>query len=379
MLFKMDVVIMKETLKTLSMIPGISGHEDIIRKEIKTMIEKHVDEIKEDKMGNLIAVVKGEKKGPKILLSAHMDQIGFIVNHLEDKYIRVTPIGGISAKAAPMTPVNIYTKNKDIKGVLVSKSAFLEEPEESKKVTKIKDLFIDIGIINKDDKTTDDKDKKNKSDNKKQDILEEHGIELGDPVTFDVPFVELKNNCVRGMAFDDRAGCAVLIEAIKNLKKDFAGEVNFLFCTQEEVGLKGSRTAVFGINPDVALVVDMTTTGDMPGISKIDSSTILGAGPIITLADAEGRGLLIRKNVKEWLIGAVKKDKIKHQVEIGVRFGTTDATIINMSREGIPTGLISLPGRHIHSPTEIVNIDDLNGATKLLLAAIKSAENHFKN
>ena len=181
------------------------------------------------------------------------------------------------------------------------------------------------------------------------------------------------------MAFDDRAGCTILIEAIKTMNKDFAGEVHFLFCTQEEVGLKGSRTAAYGINPDVALVVDMTTTGDMPGISKIDSSTILGAGPIITLADAEGRGLLIRSDVKDWLIDTAKNNNIKHQVEIGVRFGTTDATIINMSREGIPTGLISLPGRHIHSPTEIVNIDDLNGATKLLVSSIKSASKYFKN
>ncbi|MCK4550676.1 MAG: M20/M25/M40 family metallo-hydrolase [Candidatus Aenigmarchaeota archaeon] len=363
----MDVITMKDILKELSDVPGISGHEDAIRHTIKNKIKKYADEIHEDKMGNLVAVVKGNKKGLKILLSAHMDQIGFIVNHMEDKYIKVTPIGGISEKITPMTPVKIHTKKREINGVIVCKGPFFEEADESKKVTKLKELFIDIGLIVKE--------KKDK--NKEEDLLLQHGIEIGDQITFDVPFVELQDNSVRGTAFDDRAGCAVLIEAIKNIGNNFSGEAHFLFATQEEVGLKGSRTAAFGINPDIALVVDTTSTGDMPGITKADSSTILGKGPIVTLADAEGRGLLIRKNIKEWLVGTAKNNKIKHQLEIGLRFGTTDATIINMSREGIPTGLISIPGRHIHSPTEIVNIDDLKGAAKLIVASIKSAETCF--
>jgi len=357
---------MKETLKALSAIPGISGHEDLVREHIKKTIKPYVDDIRDDRMGNLIAVVKGTKKGPKILLSAHMDQIGFIVNHADDKYLKVTPIGGISEKVTPMTPITIHTKKKELKGVIVCKSVFLEETEESKKVTKLKDLLVDIGSI--------EGDEENKN---KKDILKKYGIEIGDPITYDIPFAELQDNCVRGVAFDDRAGCAVLVEALKTLGRNFSGEAHFLFCTQEEVGLKGSRTAAFGIGPDVALVVDTTITGDMPGLTKIDSSTILGKGPIITLADAEGRGLLLRQNVKDWLVETAKKEKIKHQIEIGIRFGTTDATIINMSREGIPTGLISLPGRHIHSPTEIVNIDDLVGATDLVVASIKSANDYF--
>ena len=365
----MDVIAMKDILKELSAVPGISGQEDVIRQTIKNKIKKYADEIHEDKMGNLVAVVKGNKKGPKILLSAHMDQIGFIVNHMEDKYLKVTPIGGISEKITPMTPVKIHTKNREINGVIVCKGPFFEEADESKKVTKLKELFIDIGLI--------DEEKKDKDKDKEKDLLVQHGIEIGDQITFDVPFVELQDNSVRGTAFDDRAGCAVLVEAIKNLGNNFSGEAHFLFATQEEVGLKGSRTAAFRINPDVALVVDITSTGDMPGITKSDSSTILGKGPIVTLADAEGRGLLIRKNIKEWLVGTAKNNKIKHQLEIGLRFGTTDATIINMSREGIPTGLISLPGRHIHSPTEIVNLDDLKESTNLVVASIKSAEAYF--
>ncbi len=367
----MDVIAMKDILKDLSAVPGISGQEDVVCHTIKNKIKNYADEVHEDKMGNLVAVVKGNKKGPKLLLSAHMDQIGFIVNHMEDKYIKVTPIGGISEKITPMTPVKIHTKNREINGVIVCKGPFFEEADESKKVTKLKELFVDIGLIDKEKKDKDN------AKNKEKDLLIQHGIEIGDQITFDVPFVELQDNSVRGTAFDDRAGCAVLVEAIKNIGNNFSGEAHFLFCTQEEVGLKGSRTAAFGINPDIALVIDITSTGDMPGITKSDSSTILGKGPIVTLADAEGRGLLIRKNIKEWLVGTAKNNKIKHQLEIGLRFGTTDATIINMSREGIPTGLISLPGRHIHSPTEIVNLDDLVGAAKLVVASIKSAEKYF--
>ncbi len=364
----------KETLRALSQCHGISGYEEQVASTIKEMVEDLVDSIEIDHMGNLVCTVKGNKPGPRILLSAHMDEIGFVVRYVEDKYIWLTPIGGISTKHLPFTRVIVHTEKGRYRGVIASTPPFFEHDERRKKIYEMKDLYLDIGMIEEEDKQKDKKKDKKSGD---EDWAKRLGIKPGDMVTFDASFVELYGDRVMGKSFDDRAGCTTLVHIIERLGRDFSGTAYFLFCVQEEVGLKGSRTAAYRIDPDVALVFDTTSTGDVPGASKNDSTTTLGKGPVITLVDAEGRGLITPKIVRKWLVETAEKNKIRHQIEVGLDFGTTDATIISLTREGVPTGLLSIPSRNVHTPCEILSLGDLEDTIRLGVEAVKSASKYF--
>lgn len=356
----------KELLKKLSETVGVSGFESEIREVIRKEIEKHADSTETDGMGNLIAVKKGTKAGPKIMLSAHMDEIGFVVKYIDRDYINFTPMGGIDDKILLSTPVIIHSSEKKLYGSIMAKPPHLQEKEEREKPVKMKEMFIDVGMrLNK----IPDKDGRTE--------LEKMGVKKADPISYDSHFRELQGDFVSGKSFDNRAGCVTVIEAFKQLK-DFSGTIYAVFTAQEEVGLKGARVTAFKINPDVALNVDTTTAGDLPNIAPQECSVECEKGPAITLLDAQGRGLITPEKVKEWLTETAKKEKILHQIELGTDGGTTDATSITLTREGIPTGLISIPTRGLHSPSEVLSIKDLDGAIELAVAAVKSAGTYFK-
>ncbi|VVB60713.1 Tetrahedral aminopeptidase [uncultured archaeon] len=356
----------KDLLKKLSETVGVSGSENEIREVIKKEIEKYADSIETDSMGNLIATKKGTKQGPKIMLSAHMDEIGFVVRYIDRDYINFTPMGGIDDKILLSMPVVVHSAGKKLYGSIMAKPPHLQEREEREKPVKMKEMFIDVGMkLNK----TPDKDGKME--------LEKLGVKKGDIISFDSHFRELQGSFVSGKSFDNRAGCVTVIEAFKQLK-DFAGTVYAVFTAQEEVGLKGARVSAFRTAPDVALIVDTTIAGDLPNIMPQECSVETEKGPAITLLDAQGRGLITPQKVREWLTETAKKEKIQHQIELGTDGGTTDATAVTLTREGIPTGLISIPTRGIHSPSEVLSIKDLEGAIELAVVAVKSAGQYFK-
>jgi len=344
-----------EILEKLSNACGVAGREDEVRGLMKDMLTPHVDEIWEDKLGNVIGVKKGSKENsPSIMLAAHMDEVGLLVKNITDKgFLQFAKIGGIDDRILIAQRVIVHTSKQDIPGVIGSKPPHIMKEEERKKVVEADQLFIDVGA----------------EDKKK---AEEMGIRVGDPVSFDIKFTRVGEDTVIGKAFDDRVGCAVLVETMKRI-----GAVD---CTvyavgtiQEEVGLRGATIAAFKIYPDVGLAIDVTVAGDVPGVKEVEAPIKMRKGPSLTVADY---GLITHPKVLRWLIDTVKEINIPYQLEAGLP-GTTDAAKISLTREGVPSGVISIPTRYIHSPASILSLTDVENSVKLTVAAIKNLKKHF--
>jgi putative aminopeptidase FrvX len=193
-------------------------------------------------------------------------------------------------------------------------------------------------------------------------------VSVGDPIIIRQEFEELRNALVKGKALDNRVGCAVLIEVLKRVESE--ATVYGVGTVQEEVGLKGAKTSAFSINPDMALALDVTISGDHPGIKEEEAPSKAGKGPAIILTDASGRGLITHPQVKKLLISTAEEEEIPYQLEVSDG-GTTDATAIHLTRQGIPTGVISPASRYIHTPVSVVSMDDIENAVKLILAVLK--------
>ncbi len=340
---------LKELLKKLSNSHGISGYEDEIREIIKDELQNHVDDIRIDTLGNIIAVKEGES--PSIMLSAHMDEIGLMVKSIDKNgFIRFIKLGGWYDAVLLNSRVVLHTEKGKIYGVIGSKPPHLMKDEEKKKVIKAEEMFIDIGARNKEE-------------------VEKAGVKIGTPITLDVEMKELINDVITGKAIDNRAGIAMMIEAIKNTKSD--ATIYAVGTVQEEVGLKGARTSAYGLNPDLAIVCEVAVAGDHPGIKEEESIIKLGEGPVITVVDAGGRGLITQQKILKWLTKTAEKEGIKYQLEVS-EGGTTDAAVIHISKAGIPCGVISVPTRYMHSGVEVISLKDLEDSIKLLSKALEN-------
>ncbi|MGB8217681.1 MAG: M42 family metallopeptidase [Candidatus Methanoperedens sp.] len=346
---------LKDLLERLSNAHGVSGYEGSVRQIIEYEVRPYVDEIKTDKMGNLITTKNGGS--PTVMLAAHMDEIGLMVKYVDEKgFARFTKTGGWFDQTLLNQRMIMHTDNGMIYGVLGSKPPHVIKEEEKNKVIKAEDMFIDFGATSKED-------------------AERLGVKAGTPVTSDMEFKSLGNDRVTGKAFDNRAGCVMLIEALRQMK-DVKATVHAVFTVQEEVGLKGAKTSAFGLNPDVALATDVTITGDHPGIEKKDSSNEMGKGPSVTVSDADGRGIIVPVTVLKWLKEAAESNNIPYQLEVGSG-GTTDASAIHLTREGIPTGVISMPSRYIHTPVSVLSMSDLEKSAELIARAVEIVDRFF--
>jgi endoglucanase len=324
-----------------------------LREIVKRELEGWADEIKTDSMGNLICTKNGGK--PEIMVAAHMDEIGFVVKYIDEKgFIRVAPIGGWFSQIALAQRVVLYGKKK-IYGVIGCKPPHLMKDEERKKAVEIKDMFVDVGASSK------------------EEVLE-MGINVGTPVALDREVVELANGRLTGKAFDNRVGVAVMIEAVKRSKADIT--IHAVATVQEEVGLKGARTSAFAIEPDAAIAVDSCVAADFPGSETAHMDVKLGKGAAITVIDASGRGLITSPKVLRWLTETADKHNIPYQLEVA-EGGTTDATAINLTKAGIPAGVVSVPARYIHSPVEVVDIKDVESAVEIVAKSLESAKEYF--
>ncbi|MFB6115526.1 MAG: M42 family metallopeptidase [Candidatus Nanohalobium sp.] len=347
---------MKSLLKELVETPGVSGQEHEIRDKIREEVKDHADSVEVDDMGNLIAR-KGE--GDKTLMVAtHMDQIGLAVKRVDENgFLKVTKVGGLYPESLINQRVTVHTsEGEDVTGVVGMKPPHLRRSvDENDKIPEFKEIYVDIGA-------EDDED------------AEDIGVRIGDRMTFDRDFADLQNDNVTAPAFDNRTGCAVLIEAIKEFDEDY--ELAAVFSTQEEVGTKGARTSAFGIDPDVALAVDVTMAGDVPGIEPDQSDEALGDGVGIDMLQASGRGLIPSENVTDWLLETAEEGD--HDYYRGLYDGgATDAAGIYISRDGIPTGSLGIPTRNLHSPIEIVNVKDLKKMKNFLSDAFGSMPEYF--
>lgn len=325
---------MKELIQKLTETYGPSGHEEQIREVIRAEVQTLADEIQVDTLGNLIAVKKGQGGGKKIMLSAHMDEIGVIISYVDEKgFLRVQPIGGLDLST--LAGGRIQFADGAI-GVLAP-----EKRDEYRKEPELAKLFVDIGATSPDEA----KDR------------------LGQAAVFVRPFVDLGQRIV-AKAFDDRIGCAVLIEVLRRLDET-PHEVYFVFSVQEEVGLRGARTGAYGLAPEVGIAVDITASADTPEAPKMAMK--LGGGPCIKVMDS---GMLSHPGVKNLLIESAEANGIPYQLEVLAR-GSTDAAAIQLARGGVAAGCVSLACRYYHTPSEMLDIDDVENTVDLLVAVLR--------
>lgn len=319
-----------DLMKKLSDCFSPSGREKNVRELITNEIKDFVDEIRVDALGNLIARKKGTAK--KILFSAHMDQIGLIITHVDEKgFLRFSNVGGVHPKE--IIGLRIIFDN-GFEGVVCS-----EKLEDKDKVTMDK-LFLDVASTNKE--------------------FVKNNFKVGDMCVFKSEYYE-NEDCVICKAADDRIGCYILIEALKNHPKT-DNDVYYVFSVQEEVGCRGAKTAGYSINPDLAIALDVTATGDSEDGIKMDVK--LGEGAAIKIMD---KSMITHPEVKDLLTDLAIQNNIKYQYEV-LEFGGTDAGQIHLSKEGIPSGVISIPTRNLHSSGEIFNKSDILECIKLTQA-----------
>ena len=340
---------MKELLEKLSNAPGVSGFEDEVRNLMKKELQESVDDLEVDKLGNLIAIKKGKPEGKRVMLAAHMDEIGLMVRYIDKKgFIKFSKIGGINDQMLLNQEVYIQSSTGKIVGVIGSKPPHKMKEAERKKILEYENMFIDIGASSLEEA--------------------EKKVSVGDPIIIKQKFAELQNQLIKGKALDNRVGCAILIEVMRRVKS--SATLYAVGTVQEEVGLKGAKTSAYRINPDLALALDVTISGDHPGIKEEEAPAKAGKGPCIILTDASGRGLITHPQVKEMLIQVAQEEEIPYQVEVSDG-GTTGATAIHLTRQGIPTGVISPPSRYIHTPVSVVHLQDVENAVKLIVAVLE--------
>ncbi len=345
-----------ELLKKLSEAPGVPGFEYSVSNVIQTELKDAVNSIYTDKLGNLICVKEGLNK-KSIMIAAHMDEIGLIVKHIDEKgFLRFAKLGGISDHLLLGSRVIVHTKKGPLYGVIGCKPIHLMKEDERKQLVTYDKMFIDIGAKSKDEAV-------------------KFGVKVGDPITLDRNLIQLKNNLVCGKAFDDRVGCAILVEVLKRSKPK--NRVYGVFTVQEEVGLRGATVSAFSINPDVGIAVDVTTSADHPEVAEHESPVKVGLGPAILVADGRrdslSGGLISNINLRNKIIGLAEKLGIPYQVEV-VEGGTTDATAIQLTQKGIPACVISIPTRYVHSFSEVLSLTDVENLVKLLKVFIEEEE-----
>ena len=350
---------LKELLARLAEARGISGYEGAVREIVEEELREYVDEIRTDKLGNLIASKSG--KSPSVMIAAHLDEIGLMVKHIEPEgFLRFSTIGGwfdqtLLNQRVVLQPQPEGEGGDIVYGVIGSKPPHRMKKEEREKVIKAEDMFIDIGA-------------------KSEEEVSKLGITIGTPVIIDRQFTPLINDRVTCKAFDNRSGVAVMIEALRRVNTEF--EVYAVGTVQEEVGLKGARTSAFELNPNVAIAIDTDIAGGHPGIEKKDTTVELDKGPVITVSDASGRGIITPPAVLKWLKGTASRYNIPYQLSVS-EGGTTDATAIHLTRSGIPTGVIGVPTRYIHSPVELLSLKDLDKCAELIARALEHVDEFF--
>ena len=347
-----DLKSIKQMQYELSELIGISGYEKPVVDYIQSKIDGLVDEMWIDPLGSLLAVKNGSNAKERILLDAHTDEVGFMVSYVEPKggYLRFVPIGGWDTRILLGQSVKILGKNnQEYHGIIGSKPPHLTSAKERKEAVDIPKMYIDTGM------TTEQ--------------VEEAGIKIGSVGTLYHPFVEFPNNMIRGKAFDDRTGIYILIQIIKEFsEKDHSDTIVFSFTMGEEVGGRGAGPAAFALKPTMAIAVENTTAGDVPGIRDAECPAYIGKGPAISIAD---RSMIVHPKVNNRLINNAIHEKIPYQMKKPI-FGGTNAGVIHKTREGIPSSVVSVPCRYIHSPTSLLSLDDLINSIRLISAFIRN-------
>jgi putative aminopeptidase FrvX len=334
----------KDFLKDLVETPSPSGYEHDVQKLVRERIKPWCDEVRTDVMGNVFGIRNPGGK-PRIMLAGHCDQIGFIVNHItDDGFLHLDPIGGVDPVVATSQRVSIMSRNGLVPGAIGRKAIHLMDEEDKKKVPKIHDLYIDIGATSKEDALK--------------------LVAIGDAGIFLQPYLELANGRAISMAFDNKMGTWIVTETLRLLHgRAFDGCVIGVSTVQEEIGLRGATASAFSSEADVGIALDVAHGTDTPGIEKKRAGDFqIGKGPMIS------RGANINPHVFTVMVAAAEEEKIPYQIASAARGTGTDANVMQLSRGGMATGLLSVPLRYMHTPNELLSLEDLENTARLLAA-----------
>jgi len=337
----------EKLLKELTEVHGVPGYEHQVQDLIRGYVAP-LGEIEQDKLGSLICRLGGE--GPRVMLAGHMDEIGFMVRHItKEGFVKFVPLGGWWDQVLLGQRVIIKTHKGDVVGVIGAKPPHLLPADERTKVVEKKDMYIDIGVSS-------------------QEQVDEAGVRVGVPIVPDARFTPLAGGkTYLSKAFDDRVGCALMIEALQHFaSQEHPNVIYGAATTQEEVGLRGAGTSAEVIDPDVAIVLESDIAGDVPGIKEEESAVKLGKGPTVVLYD---RSMIPNLRLRDLVIDTAKELDIPLQFS-AIEGGGTDAGAIHRHKAGVPSVVIGVAARHIHSHGAIIHRDDYDNAVKLLTGLI---------
>ena len=325
-------------LKKLTEAIGVSSKETEVREMIKEELADHVDQLRTDALGNLIAFQAGAETKPKVMLAAHMDEIGLMITDItNDGLLSFKAIGSIDKRM--LVSKKVVVGEDKVTGVIGAKAIHLQKPQERKKVLDYNKLYIDIGAENKEQA--------------------KKSVSIGDMAGFTTDYQQLGSDTAKAKAVDDRVGCATLIQILKN---DYDFPLYGVFTVQEEVGARGATAVSYDINPDLAIVLEGTTASDVPDSKEQSYSTSLGQGPALTMRDG---AMIANKDLVQQIITIAENEAIDYQFRKSTRAGT-DGGAIHLTKEGIPTATISVPCRYIHSPASLINLNDYQNTIKLV-------------
>lgn len=336
-------------LRELASLPGVSGHEGKVREALITRVRELGYEPRTDVLGNVI--VKAGSSGPKVLIDAHMDEVGLVVTAIEKNgFVRFQKVGGIDDRV--LLSKRVFIGRERVPGVIGVKAIHMQEPKEREQVIPWHTLTIDIGAKSKEEA--------------------EKKVKVGDYIVFDTEYEEIGDDLVKSKALDDRVGCAVLLELLKEKWEKI--ELYCVFAVQEEVGTRGARVAAYGIAPDMGIAVEGTICSDLPGCEEHQWVTKLGGGAALSVMD---RGSIPSRRMVEELLRLARENGIPVQFrESGA--GANDAAAIQLARSGCPVASVSVPCRYIHSPVSLASKKDLESVVKLLVLFLRSVEGGFR-
>lgn len=339
-----------EMLRELTEATGLPGFEGEVRGVLERLLVP-VATLSQDNLGSLVAKKPGDAAGPKIMLAAHMDEVGFMVTSVDDNgFLRFQTLGGWWEQVMLAQRVVVKTRQGNIDGVIGAKPPHVLSGDERKKITEKTDMFIDIGVAGKDEALA-------------------KGVTPGDPVVPVCPFTVMANDrYLLAKAWDDRIGCAVMVQVIQALQAEAHPNTVYGVATvQEEVGLRGAITSSYLVEPDVGFALDVTVAGDTPGIKAHQAQAKLGKGPVVLLYDAS---MVPHLGLRNLVIDTARDEGIAVQFD-ALAGGGTDAGRMHVSRRGVPSLVIGIPTRYIHSAVSVIHRDDFENAVRLLVAVIK--------
>ena len=338
-----------DLLRLVHETPGAPDHEQRIREVVMKEVKPFVDELYTDNMGNVYAVKKGKSR-KKVMVAAHMDEISFIVNHIDDNgFLRFHPLGGFDPKTLTAQRVIVHG-TKDLIGVMGSKPIHVMSPEERTKVTKLTDYFIDLGM-------------------KREEVIKY--IKVGDVVTRERTFIEM-GDCINSKSIDNRISVYVLIETLRRVK-DLPFDVYGVFTVQEEIGVRGAQVAAIKIQPDFGFGLDTTIAYDVPGSTVHEQVTKLGEGTAIKIMDSS---VVCDYRMVQYMKNTADKHGIKWQPEILPAGGTDTSAIQKMTAGGAISGCVSIPTRHIHQVIEMAHKEDIQGSIDLLTYCLEELDTY---